>query len=290
LLTTLRADKLQQTFYFFNNDARTVDVSCGDGMFSFISMGGNVSRDTDMFRSLNIKGKFREGDEDHFDNYDKDYFVEITKKPEQSFEYGTDWKPNLLSKASHLGFYSELIEHDNDNPLPFEDESMEYVYTNSAYWVEKFRYHLQDLVRITEKRGKFVLHMKDMSIKRYKSSEYAPFMGGRFHEIIDAGRLETSRGLKSREEIFQILEDLDNCHIQETSPIYGGLPVKMWDIGLRPLFSPLSKLANGVSPETRREVKDEWCAIFYELFEEYLTQYNASAEDAIENQIILEKE
>lgn len=290
LLTTLRADALQTTFEFFDEESRTIDVSCGDGVFSFLAMGGKLSPETDMFRSLNVDSTFREGDEDHFDSYDEDYFVEVEKFPERSYEYGADWKPNLLSKADHLDFYSDLIEHDNNDPLPFEDGSMSYVYNNSAYWVERFGFHLQDLVRITEPGGHVVLEMKTEAIKEYTSQNYAPFMGNRFHEIIDAGRLSTWRGLRSKTEILNRLEGLNNCHIQAAEPIYGGLPIQMWDIGLRPLFPPLSKLANGVAEEKRLEVKEEWCTIIYELFEHYLQSYEADEADAVEYMIVLERE
>jgi len=267
-----------------------MDVSCGDGVFSFLALGGQLSARTDMFRSLNIEGISRKGDQDHFNSYDEDYFAEVEKTPERSFEYGTDWKPNLLAKADHLDFYTDLIEHDNNEALPFEDESMTYVYSNSAYWVERFEFHLQDLVRVTERGGHIVLEMKTESVKKYTSRNYAPFMGDRFHEIVDAGRLSTWRGLRSITEILDILEELNGCHVQTLEPIYGGLPIQMWDIGLRPLFPPLSKLANGVSDEKRLEVKEEWCTIIYELLEHYLQEYEADEAKAVEYIFVLEKD
>jgi hypothetical protein len=253
-------------------------------------MGGELSSETDMFHSLNVENTFREGDQDHFDSYDEDYSVGIEKAPGLNYDYGTDWKPNLLSKAAHLDFYTDLIEHDNNEPLPFEDGSMTYVYNNSAYWVDRFAFHLQYLVRVTESGGHVVLEMKTEAIKEYTSRNYAPFMGDRFHEIIDAGRLSTWKGLRSKEEILRILEELDNCHVHTVEPLYGGLPVQMWDIGLRPLFAPLSKMANGISAEQRVEVKEEWCTILYELFEDYLGQYEPEEETAVEYMIVLEKE
>jgi hypothetical protein len=290
VLLSLRADALQSTFEFFDEGERTVDISCGDGVFSFLAMGGELSSETDMFRSLNMESTFRESEHDHFDSYDEDYFVEVEKSPERSYDYGTDWKPNLLAKASHLDFYSELIEHDNNETLPFENGSMSYVYNNSAYWVERFEFHLQDLVRITESGGHVVLEMKTDAIKEYTSRNYVPFMGDRFHEIIDAGRLSTWKGLHSKEELLRMLKGLDDCHVRTVKPLYGGLPIQMWDIGLRPLFPPLSKLSNGVSDETRLEVKQEWCTILYELLEHYLSKYEAEKETAVEYMIVLEKE
>jgi SAM-dependent methyltransferase len=289
LLLTLRADALQSTFKYVTDQKRTIDISCGDGVFSFLAGGGELSLETDMFRSIDVSKTFREGDHDHYDKYDEDYFVEVEKKPNFEYEYGTDWKPNLLSKAEHLNFYSDLIEHDNNNPLPFGNEEMEYVYSNSTYWVEGFKKHLRDLVRITQKGGHIVLQIKNRSIKENTSKKYAPFMGEKFHEIIDAGRWSNRKGLRSKDEVLQVADNIENSRVRSVEPLYGGLPVRMWDIGLRPLFSPLSKMANGVSLEERKEVKKEWCEILYEMFKKYLIKYEPQEESVVEHQIVIEK-
>lgn len=43
----------------------------------------------------------------------------------------------------------------------------------------------------------------------------------------------------------------------------------IWDIGLRPLFNPLVKLANNSNYNIRKEVKEEWCDIIFNLFAEF---------------------
>ena len=48
----------------------------------------------------------------------------------------------------------------------------------------------------------------------------------------------------------------------------------IWDIGLRPLFNPLVKLANNSSAEIRKEVKEEWCNIIFNLFAEFVENYS----------------
>ena len=241
LLLTLRAESYNSTLKYFGDGKNTLDISCGDGVFSFITCGGEISCRADMFRSVNTDKTFREGNFDSFDHFDESYFVEVTKKPDFFYEYGTDWKINLLNKAKQLNFYKKLICHDNNIPLPFPDGIMTYVYSNSTYWVENFEAHLLDIVRITKTGGHIVLEMKVDSIKKYTYAKYLPFMGDKFHQIIDAGRLSTWKGLRSIDEVITILKGFNNIEIKLVKPIYGDILAIMWDIGLRPLFNPLVK-------------------------------------------------
>jgi Methyltransferase domain len=289
LLLALRADALQKTFKYFDQNKKSVDISCGDGVFSFIAMGGMLSESVDMFRSVNLSRTFRQGNYDAFDFFNEDYFINVNKTPSKNYYYGTDWKENLLKKAEKLGFYNELIQHDNNYKLPFNDQEMQFVYSNSAYWVDKFEAHLKDMVRITEPNGLIVLEMKHKEIINYTSSNYIPFMGNKFHKIINAGRLHTWKGLRTKEEILNILKSIDEIEIELVEPIYGDILARIWDIGLRPLFNPLVKMANNLTEEQRIDIKLEWCNIIYELFIEFLEDYTPEEHSAIEHLIVLRK-
>lgn len=288
LLLALRAEVYQSTLVHFGNGERTIDVSCGDGVFSFISFGGKLSVKTDMFRSLNLSQK-RTGNFDAFDAFNDEYFIEVEKAPDKKYEFGTDWKKNLLLKAEKLRFYSNLIEHDNNMSMSFPDNSMNYVYSNSAYWVKNLEHHLRDLSRITCHSGKIVLEIKTSEISAFTSNKYLPFMGTRFHNIIDAGRLETWQGLRSKDEILKILDRIPDTKIVSVQPIYGDMMAVIWDIGMRPLFSPLAKMANSLTDNNRTDIKKEWCQIFEDLFGEVLADYQADGKSAVEYCVILEK-
>lgn len=267
LLLAMRAEVYRSTLGSFKD--RSLDVSCGDGIFSFITFGGKLSKRTDMFRSLDLSQK-RTGQFDAFDAFDDEYLIEISKTPDRYYLFGTDWKTNLLRKAAKLDFYNELIQHDNNYPLPFADSSLDYVYSNSSYWINNFADHLSDLARITDTKGKIILNVKTSEIFRFKSEQYLPFMGSRFHEIIDAGRAETWKGLRQREDLLNIIDKIPHTQIISVEPIYGDLMAIIWDIGLRPLFRPLAKMANNLSVTDRVDIKEEWCDIFVELFEDIL--------------------
>lgn len=289
LLVALRAESYYSTLDAFKRAQTSVDVSCGDGVFSFVTMGGRLSERTDMFRSVLTNIPFRDGDRDPFDHFDETYEIEIIDRPSHTFTYGTDWKENMLRRAEKLSFYNELIHHDNNNPLCFSDNSIDFVYSNSAYWVANFQGHLCELARVCRPRGTIVLQMKTNRIRDYTAEKYISGFGERFYEIIDAGRLSTWKGLRSKEEILRILEGIRDLRIDRCEPIYGGALIQIWDIGLRPLFNPLVRLASGVSEELRLSVKQEWCEIFRQAFTDFLEQYAPREEEAVEFLIVLSK-
>lgn len=97
----------------------SLDLGCGNGIFSFITAGGDISIDYDWYVNVDTKGFW-----ENRDIYDvcKINRLEkyIAEKPTYNFTYGLDHKPNLLKQAESLDFYENLIEHDANRELPFE--------------------------------------------------------------------------------------------------------------------------------------------------------------------------
>ena len=287
ILLALRGAAYHDTLKFF--DKNSLDVSCGDGVFSFIACGGEISQNYDMYQSLNLNG-VREGDFDTYDYFDNDYKVDITKKPDFVFEYGSDWKENLIKKSQKLNFYKNLLLHNNNKKLPFLDRQFNYIYSNATYWVENFEFHINDLIRVLNTKGYLVLEMKTTDIKKFSSFNYAKdIMGKDYCEIIDAGRLSTWRGLKTMEELKDVIDNQNQLKIIKKEPLYGDIMAYIWDIGLRPLFNPLVKLANNSSAEIRKEVKEEWCNIIFNLFAEFVENYSVKENECIEWIYVLQK-
>lgn len=290
ILTSLRAEAYTSTLDSFGNGEATLDISCGDGVFSFITLGGKLSKNSDMYRSILTENIFRDENYDAYDHFNQNYIIEIEKAPDSYYEYGTDWKANLLKKAKKLNLYTNLINHDNNHVLPLENNSMQYVYSNSSYWVKNFVSHLNDIVRVTKPGGTIVFEMKTNDIEKYNSAKYIPFMGEKFHKIIDAGRLSTWKGLPTKSEIISIFDNIENVTIERFQPIYGNIIGQIWDIGIRPLFNPLAKMANELSPLKRLNIKDEWCTIIFELFSEFLSNYDVDENTSFEYLIVLKKQ
>src|SRR3990167_6800683 len=78
--------------------APSLDLGCGNGIFSFITAGGDFSIDYDWFINADVKGFWENRDIYDACNFDKlDQY--ITKKPDYTFTYGLDHKNNLLTQA-----------------------------------------------------------------------------------------------------------------------------------------------------------------------------------------------
>lgn len=290
LMLAIRAEKYAAELLVDSGQDRTIiDISCGDGVFSFITAGGELAENTDMFQAIDNTRK-RVGSFDAFDFFEESYTINKKKLPKIKVTTGTDWKDSLLKKAGKLDFYENLIQHDNNKPLPVASETYDLTYSNSTYWVENFEAHLKDLSRITRPGGKIVLEIKTDNIKQFNSMNYAQhLLGVDACEILDAGRLGTWKGLRSYSEVERILSCIPSTHLVRAEPIYGGLLAQIWDIGLRPLFNPLTKMASNCPEHIRQEAKKEWNEIFLQLSSQYIRNYCCSMEEAIEWIFVLEK-
>jgi hypothetical protein len=103
LMLYQRSLSYRKTLRFLDIKNDSIDISCGDGVFSFLTFGGQLSADSDMFRSIkyekNISRKI-----DNFDFYDDDYFIKVKKKPIIKYSHGIDLKINLLKKSTQTKF------------------------------------------------------------------------------------------------------------------------------------------------------------------------------------------
>ena len=204
LMLTLRSMAYRNGLKFF--DKNSIDVACGDGVFSFLTLGGELNEDTDRYQSLKLQNTVHRK-HDTFDNYTKDYIISIKSTPPKKFSYdsGCDFKENLLKKAKGLNFYKNTFLHNINNNFKI-NKKYKFVYSNSTYWSKNFEKHLIDLVKITEHEGYLLLQIKNTSIfKNYvQEKKYEKIFGKKFTQIIDAGRKKTWTSLKSFNDIHSI--------------------------------------------------------------------------------------
>src|ERR1039458_9326538 len=111
----------------------SLDLGCGDGIFSFIRAGGRLDKSFDAFRSVNGLDKFFDN-VDVFDTFNKSVTPIVMRQPGYKIDCGFDHKENLLRKADQLGLYRELKPGDANRRLPFPDQSFNSVFSNIVYW------------------------------------------------------------------------------------------------------------------------------------------------------------
>lgn len=260
-----------QAFEDIKFESPSIDISCGDGLFMFIHLGGTFESDFDYFQSTRAKEFKHSSFVDIYDSYQKNYEVRITQRPKTRIDYGTDWKQALLDKASKLNIYEKLILHDNNViPLPFPDWEFRTVYSNSVYWIKNVENLLSDIHRMLNPNGIAILEVMTPYLLE-TLDEMTPYLSEEAIAILDRNRRSTMPGSR---EFSEWRELMLNCSfkIEEVRTVYPSkILIDIWNIGLRPISHLLIQMAEALSSEERRKIKQEWVEIFFELFKPLLS-------------------
>ncbi len=251
-----------------------IDLSCGDGVFSFLHAGGDFDCEFDVFQEVGSLDLVRDAFADMFDHTSDYYGPQIVERPNWKIDIGTDLKPNMLLKACALDFYDSLVEHDNNTPMPFENESFKTVHCNSAYWASNIELLMGEIARITQKGGRVLLSVKLDAIREYTQNAHKAILGQRWLDIIGRGRIESWPSL-SDDETWKQRFKAAGLEIVSRTPFITRTHAYIWDIGLRPIAPLLVRMANNLTPETRREIKLDWI----DLLEELLAPLNQASFD-----------
>lgn len=241
----------------------SIDVSCGDGIFSFLHLGGVLDPAFDVFCSVAGVDTRRRVSNDMFDHFETDYLPPVWSVPAARIDVGEDCKASMLAKAGKLPLYERLVEHDNNTPLPFEDESFGTIYCNSAYWVTKIDLFLRELRRATHLDGRIVLQVKLDSMKAHTLESHRAVLGDRFLQIIGS-RFEHWPTLTDR-RTWERRFSAAGLRVTSATPFITAAHSRLWDVGLRPIAPLLIRMANALTPASRAAVKRDWVELMLDL-------------------------
>lgn len=250
-------------------ESPSLDLSCGDGMYMFTHLGGTFSDNFDYFKSTQAEKFSHDSFVDIYDAFDPNYSPEIISPPKSQIDYGTDWKQTLLNKAATLNIYKNLILHDNNKKLPFEDNFFKTIYSNSIYWVETIDFLIADLYRILRPDGTLVLQI--MTPYHHETLDKLDNLFSKEAiDILDRQRRDSYKGLKTYDEWIKLFKKA-GFKIKETRNVYPNeFILDLWNIGLRPIAHLLIQMNDALSPEKRLQIKKPWVDIFFKLFKPLL--------------------
>ena len=248
LLVTFKSEVWQD----FEFKSPSIDISCGDGLFAFLHLGGELDPDVDYFLSTDAKNFSHSNFIDIYNHFNEDYSVPILKRSSTKIDYGIDWKQSLIDKAAKLDIYKNLLVHDNNQlPLPFDNNTFRTAYSNSVYWVNDSAALVDDIYRIMQPGGEVVLEVATPYFY-----EVLDDLKGKLDDeaiaILDRNRRRTSPGLKTYSEWKKVMEN-SNFSIEEVKCVYPDkLLIKIWNVGLRPISHLLIQMSDNLSSEKRK--------------------------------------
>ena len=266
LLATLKSKIIEK--YSFSKPS--LDISCGDGLFMFLHLGGSFDFDFDYFKNTNAENFSHDSFIDIYDLFNEEYEVPIKTQATNNIDYGTDWKKSLLDKSEKVGIYDKLIEHDNNQkPFPLQDDFFKIIHSNSIYWIKKPETLLSEIHRMLSGEGIALLEV--MTPHHFSTFEkISPHLSNKAIEILDRKRRDTMPGLKNYLEWKEIILG-QGFEIVEVQNIYPEkFVIDIWNIGLRPISHLLIQMVTKMSLEERKKIKKEWVEIFFELFKPLL--------------------
>jgi SAM-dependent methyltransferase len=234
----------------------SLDFGCGNGIFSFITAGGDFSTDFDWYRNVNPEGFWENRDiYDTFQAFDRDKW--IIRAPRYEITVGGDAKINLLLQANGLDFYKHAALLDGNGNLPFENESFETVFSNILFWLKSPQSSLAEIQRILRPGGRALLCLQDPRFKEYCRSYRWRELQSELLRLVNRGRSESHLWTVSYDELMRLAET-SGFRVAFHSYYISPLTMKVWDIGLRPLSPLLLKMIRKLSEEDRKAIKTEW--------------------------------
>jgi SAM-dependent methyltransferase len=247
----------------FSFSSPSLDLGCGDGVFSFIRAGGEFSKNFDAFQTVGSLDNFFDN-VDVFDASDNSPSPNVERAPDYKIDVGFDHKKNLLSKANKLSIYKELKEGDANQRLPFEDSTFNSVFSNIVYWLDDPKFVFSEIYRVLKPGGKACLMLPNQTFPEFSfyNQLYVKTQNKEweFLEKLDRGRFEDDiRQAKSGKEWERLILESGLsinehvCHLSKTV-------IQIWDIGLRPLFPVLLKMAKNMNENNLLDIKNEWVA------------------------------
>lgn len=273
---------------------KNLDLSCGDGTFSFIVAGGKFNNFFDVFLNVDHKSIKKLSNDKNIDIYNSDFenyknlnnLVKVN--PKYQFALGTDWKKNLINKAAKLNFYQKLILQDHNKELDIQTESIDNIYSNSIYWVSNIDLHLKEIYRILSKNGKVLLQIKTEEFnKLHPINLKLDFFSEESLNILDRGRLATWKTINPIDWWTKKFESA-NLKVDLIKPLYSKEQVALWHYGFRPFSHVLIKMFNSLDLEERTERKLEFIESILPISKD-LAALEPSTDNVYEYSITLSK-
>lgn len=232
-----------------------VDLGSGNGIFSFITAGGEFSDAFDWF----IQADITEKDKNVFEFFDPSRFRKefIKKQPDIPYKIAFDKSSVMLEQAKTLRWYEEYREGDINEGYPFADESIESIFSNIIYWTADPNPSMKELRRVLKKGGKAILCLPDKNFLDFCPSYKSDLPLYRWLHKLNRGRASCIAKYFTLSEIKGLAKKHGFRLLYHKTYLTREL-LLFWDVGLRPIIRQLLKMVSYLDDKERLEVKKEW--------------------------------
>jgi len=276
IILAMRSERLKE----MTIKAPAIDISCGDGIFTFIHFGGELNKEFDVFQSTGDLNKVRNTNLDIYDSYDSSYSPCIKTKANFQYDIGTDLKQSSLNRAKHLGHYKDLNLLNVCNRFPFPDKAFATVTSfGSINHYPSIDIFLSECYRILKPGGQLILNAYSPNmIDLYKHLEQK--YPDEWIKLIERNMRNIWPTMHSSEEWLRILESY-GFQINSQKAVCNDELAKIWNVGLRPLTSELVKLSKIAIKYQEKEfikIKQSWVELMMQLSQPFM--YNSENMDS----------
>lgn len=254
---------------------RAADFACGDGVNTFFKNGGRFDPAFDIFGDAVKSATSKEIVEqkiDVFDHADASYCPAIAATPERRYAFGTDHKAALLDKARKLSFYDTLLEADLRDEADIPDASLDLSYCNSLYWIPDAEASFASIAKKVKPGGRLIFDVMTEQRSALSFDNILPDMPSSWRDLLNRGRQHNNPGIRSEAEWDKVFHHDGMTEVVDKRDIFPTAIAAVWNVGLRPIFPVLNRMAQAIEKERRLELKAEWVETFADLLEPILRE------------------
>lgn len=242
----------------------SMDITCGDGVSSFIWAGGKFGLSFDMFQSVKTEGFFK--NVDVFDHFKKGNMnIDIQKRPDWHFTVGVDRLDTAIAKAKLLNFYKETYVHDCNKPLPFPDNAFETIFSTTFFAIKNQALFLKEIHRILKKGGRFIARIHDKNFRDNLLYGWYLKHNWQWAKILDRGIWHDNKLNVYTFKQWTKKFNKAGLHLVKHFQYLPFAVYRMYTIGLRPLFPGLIEMYKRLSIKDRIEVKKIWLENLFKI-------------------------
>lgn len=266
----------------------SLDLGCGDGVFSALLKGHRFSTDFSPYIDVPIHSH-RIATSDslaHTEDYDlfntsngaHHYRLNQLSKPQWSL--GVDHKENMISKATELNAFKECNTLDFDDPNIRDNflsclgsNKINYAYSNSLYWARNPRGVLEAVANSMDSGSVFQTSLvtpemiKTMTYSRLYKSRPATA------SFLDKGRHHHYKSVQDPASWVHLFKSVGFEEISITPYLSKDLAFAVEELDQREHYPYIAKMYHSLPTGDRIKIKEEWLDHLEKLLMAFLSDY-----------------